>query len=66
MNMEEDADRGGGRDKVSGIINFLVANRMYPMFSTKGRLFLTKCIYQGYSTLWFTNPLSVSQGSEMG
>jgi len=42
MSIEEKTARHGRQDKVSGIITFLVANRMYPMFSNKGKIFFQK------------------------
>jgi hypothetical protein len=42
MDMDKNTDRERTQDKVSSMINFLVANRFYPMFSTKGKLFFRK------------------------
>jgi DNA repair protein RadC len=42
MDMDKNTDRAGSQDKVSSMINFLVANRFYPIFSTKGKLFFRK------------------------
>jgi DNA repair protein RadC len=42
MDMEDKPDRDRGQDKVSSMISFLVANRLYPMFSKKGKIFFRK------------------------
>jgi DNA repair protein RadC len=42
MDMEDKPDRDRGQDKVSSMIDFLVANRLYPMFSKKGKIFFRK------------------------
>lgn len=42
MDMEGKPDRDIGQDKVSRMIDFLVANRAYPMFSKKGKVFFRK------------------------